>query len=272
MTMELGLRGKRALVTGAGAGIGRAIAERLGAEGARVALVDVNGDSVDAARATLESAGGTALSLVADVADEPQISGAVARVVQRWGGLDILVANAGIQLFGEDDRADRLNLDVWESTLRVNLTGTFLTCKHGLRALLESGGGRVICVSSPTALYGLAPGFDAYTASKAGVHGLARVMAEEGAKHGVRSNVVCPGFVKTELVEQQIPQQAEDLGAPLTGALNDIAARLQILAANPYAEVSYRRRPDLGDPEKSTNLQAFYTVDRIRDINRELRY
>jgi len=106
-----------------------------------------------------------------------------------------------VQLFGEDTRAHELALDVWERTLAVNLTGVFLTCKHGIRALLASGGGSVVCTGSPTGLFGLSRGFDAYSASKAGAMGLARVLASDYAEDGIRVNVAVPGFTETPLVK-----------------------------------------------------------------------
>lgn len=188
------LSGKRALITGAASGIGRAAAARFTTEGAAVALVDRNGPGVFEAAAEIG-----ALGLAADVRLEAEIETAVAEAVGALGGLDILVANAGVQLHGEDDRADRLALEVWERTLRINLTGVFLTCKHGIRALLDAGGGSVVCTSSPTAFSGVAPGYDAYSASKAGVLGLVRAMARDYAPD-VRVNAVVPGFVETALV------------------------------------------------------------------------
>lgn len=188
------LAGKRALITGAASGIGRAAAARFATEGAAVALLDRNGRGVLEAAAEIG-----ALGLAADVRLEAEIEAAVAEAVDALGGLDILVANAGVQLHGEDDRADRLALEVWERTLRINLTGVFLTCKHGIRALLDVGGGSVVCTSSPTAFAGVAPGYDAYSASKAGVLGLVRAMARDYAPE-VRVNAVVPGFVETALV------------------------------------------------------------------------
>ena len=188
------LSGKRALITGAASGIGRAAAARFTTEGAAVALLDRDGPGVLEAAAEIG-----ALGLAADVRLEAEIEAAVAEAVGALGGLDIVVANAGVQLHGEDDRVDRLALEVWERTLRINLTGVFLTCKHGIRALIDAGGGSVVCTSSPTAFSGVAPGYDAYSASKAGVLGLVRAMARDYAPD-VRVNAVVPGFVETALV------------------------------------------------------------------------
>jgi NAD(P)-dependent dehydrogenase (short-subunit alcohol dehydrogenase family) len=182
------LQGKRALVTGAASGIGRATTERFLAEGARVAAVDVAGGSVDGA-----------LVLEADVSDEEAIAAAVASAADAFGGLDVVVANAAVQLVGEDDRADRLDRDVWQRTLDVNLTGAFLTAKHGIRALLASGGGAVVFTASPVGQYGIAPGLDAYSASKAGVQGLVRVLAADYGREGIRVNGVFPGLMDTPM-------------------------------------------------------------------------
>ena len=180
--------GRRALVTGAASGIGRAIAQRLADDGAQVASVDVDGPA---------PAG--MLSLTADVTDERALEAAVRYAVEEFGGLDVVIANAAIQLQGADDRADRLALDVWRRTLEVNLTGAFLTVKHGARALLASGGGAIVCVGSPAGHYGIAPGLDAYSASKAGVAGLVRVTAIDFAEHGIRVNGVLPGITRTPM-------------------------------------------------------------------------
>src|SRR5436190_13090675 len=150
------IEGKRALITGAGSGIGRAVALRFAREGARVGVLDIVQAAVERAVAEIGAAGGEALALVADVTEEQQVSAAVDRLVERWGGLDVAVPNAAVQLIGDDDRADRLELAVWERTVRINLTGMFLTCKHAIRAMLRSGGGSVVVTSSPTGLFGLA--------------------------------------------------------------------------------------------------------------------
>jgi 3-oxoacyl-[acyl-carrier protein] reductase len=177
----------RALVTGGASGIGRAVAERLSAEGARVATVDI------AAGAPGD------LALVADVSDEAALQDAVAQATSAFGGLDLIVPNAAVQLTGRDDRADRLDLEAWQRTIDVNLTGAFLTAKHGIRALLSGDGGSVVFVASPAGLYGIAPGMDAYSASKAGVAGLVRVLAADYARERVRVNGVLPGVTETAM-------------------------------------------------------------------------
>src|SRR6266545_2356900 len=130
------LAGKRAIVTGAGSGIGRAAAVRFAEEGARVGLVDIDEGEAAETAAAISNAAGESLLLVADVTQEDAIAAAVDRAVAAWGGLDVVVANAAVLLADEDDRVDRLDLAVWQRTLDVNLTGAFLTCKHGLRDLL----------------------------------------------------------------------------------------------------------------------------------------
>ena len=157
------LEGKRAIVTGAGSGIGRQTARVLAREGARVGLIDIDGDAVTE---LAEELGPVALALPADVRDERQMQAAVAAAADDWTGLDIVVGAAGISMMGEDDRADRLELDVWRRTLDVNLTGMFLAAKHGIRALLASGGGAVVLVCSPTGQYGCSPGADAYSSAR----------------------------------------------------------------------------------------------------------
>ncbi|HEX4760908.1 MAG TPA: SDR family NAD(P)-dependent oxidoreductase [Thermoleophilaceae bacterium] len=187
--MALGLAGKRALVTGAARGIGAATAERLLSEGARVALLDI--EPVTSAR--------SAIALRADVSDEAAVGEAVARAVEAFGGLDIVVANAATQLVGRDDSIDRLELDAWRRTVDVNLTGAFLTVKHGARVLLEAGGGTIVCVGSPAGQFGIAPSLGAYSSSKAGIVGLVRAMAADYGTRGIRVNGVFPGITDTPM-------------------------------------------------------------------------
>jgi 3-oxoacyl-[acyl-carrier protein] reductase len=194
--MDRRFEGRRALITGAARGIGRATAARLAAEGAHVAILDADRDATVAAA---ESLTGDPLQLVGDVADELAVERAFAAAREAWGGLDVVVANAATQLVGRDDRADRLELDVWRRTVDVNLTGAFLTVKHGARTLLASGGGAIVCVGSPAGHYGIAAGLDAYSATKAGVSGLVRVTAIDYAREGIRVNGVLPGITETPM-------------------------------------------------------------------------
>jgi NAD(P)-dependent dehydrogenase (short-subunit alcohol dehydrogenase family) len=191
------LSGRRVVVTGAGRGIGRATAIKLAAEGARVGLIDRDGDMIGRLASEI---GAAAVALPAtDVREEEAVAAVFATAAEAFGGLDGVVANAAVQLIGQDDRADRLDLEAWQTTIDINLTGVFLACKHGLRALLRAGGGAVVCTASPTGLFGSAAGYDAYSASKAGVYGLIRVMANDYAAEGIRVNGVIPGFTDTPM-------------------------------------------------------------------------
>jgi NAD(P)-dependent dehydrogenase (short-subunit alcohol dehydrogenase family) len=225
-----GLDGKRAIVTGAARGIGRAIAERLAAEGVRVAGVDV-----EAMR--------TALAIEADVRDEDAVRAAFDRVEAEWGGLDIVVANAAIQLTGSDDRVHALELEVWRETLDVNLTGAFLTAKHGARALL-SGGGSIVCIGSPAGAFGIARGLQAYAASKAGLLGLVRTMAADYAGNGIRVNAVYPGITETPMNQWWIddPARRAEVLAPVpigrAARAEEIAAVAAFLASDDASYVT----------------------------------
>jgi len=236
------LAGKRAVISGAGMGMGRAAALRFAAEGARVGLIDVDERAAGTVADEIARGGGEALVLPADVRDEHEVETAVQRAVDEWGGLDVVVANAGVELAGEDDRADRLDLAVWQRTIDVNLTGVFLVCKHGIRALLASGGGAVVCTASPTGLYGCAPGFDAYSASKAGVYGLTRVMAADYALEGIRVNAVVPGYTRTPMTEWVTSEEHEALlkTIPLRrqGEPEEVAAVMAFLASDEAAYVT----------------------------------
>ena len=191
---------RRALVTGAAGGIGRAAAARLAAEGASVAILDIREQDLAATAEELRQSGADVLELPADVGDEQQVAAAIATVTSRWGGLDAAVAAAGISMsLTGDARVDRLELSVWEQIIRTNLTGMYLTCKYVVQAMTPVGGGSIVVIGSPTGLYGFAFGEHAYSASKGGCHALARVMAGELAPLGIRVNVVVPGFIDTRM-------------------------------------------------------------------------
>jgi NAD(P)-dependent dehydrogenase (short-subunit alcohol dehydrogenase family) len=231
--------GRRALITGAAHGIGRATAARLAAEGASVALLDVDAEAVATAAGEL---GPHALPIVADVSDEPAVESAFAAAADAWGGLEVVVANAAIQSVGRDARADRLERETWQRTLDVNLTGAYLTAKHGARALLAGGGGAIVCTGSPAGHYGLAPGLDAYSASKAGVYGLVRVMAIDYAGDGIRVNAVFPGITATPMNRWWLDDPDErartEASIPLGRAAtpDEVAAVIAFLASD---EASY---------------------------------
>ena len=203
------LKGKIALVTGAASGIGKEIAIVYAQAGAKVVIADLNQDGADAAAADIEAKGGEAMGVAMDVTDEDQVEAGFAKVEAAWGGIDVLVSNAGIQIV---DPIEKFDFSKWKKMLAIHLDGAFLTTRCALRQMYAHGrGGSVIymgSVHSKEASVLKAP----YVTAKHGLLGLAKVVAKEGAKHKVRSNVICPGFVRTPLVEKQIPEQAKELG------------------------------------------------------------
>ena len=205
----MSLKDKRCIVTGGASGIGQAIAERFVADGARVAVADLQGEAAEAtARALTLQGPGLAMGLAMDVADEAAVNAGVASVVTAWGGVDVLVSNAGIQIIHP---LEAFPFEAWKRLLSIHLDGAFLTSKACLPHMYRSGGGTIIFMGSVHSKEGSALK-SAYVTAKHGLLGLARVIAKEGASHGVRANVICPGFVKTPLVEKQIPEQARTLG------------------------------------------------------------
>ncbi len=234
------LENKRAVISGAASGIGLQAAFTFGREGARVGILDVDEQAALMAAEAVVAAGGEAMPLHADVTDESAVRHAFKRVTRSWGGLDIVVGNAAIQLTGQDDRVNRLPLEVWRRTIEVNLTGMFLFCKYGIRALLAAGGGAVVCTCSPTGQYGCSPGFDAYSASKAGVYGLVRVMAADYAQAGIRVNGVVPGYTLTGMSEYMSQAEHDEVigTVPLrrAGHPEEVAEVIAFLASDrtPY--------------------------------------
>ena len=233
------LNGKHALVTGAASGIGLAIGRRFIAEGAEVWLVDIDADAVAAAASGLDGAH----AVVADITDPLSIERAVAEV---GGRLDVVVANAGIQLIGADARIGDTPLDVWATTLDVNLTGTFHTLRAAVRRMgtqqLRAGSrGSVIVTGSPTAVTGEGAGFAAYSASKAGVHGLVRTTGMDYAAEAIRVNAVVPGHTLTPLVARLRADRAfasqVDARIPMgrPGEVDDVTGAYVYLASDDSA-------------------------------------
>ena len=200
-----GLRSKVAAITGAGSGIGQAAALRLGQEGCKVAVLDWKADTAEATAAMIRDAGGEAVAIAVDVSQEPQVKAAFASVLSAYGALDILCSNAGIFSAADDRPVDALPIEVWSHIVAVNLTGMYLACKHGVAAIRStSGKGAVVLTGSPTGMSGCTPANTAYGTSKAGVHGLSRIMAVDFAPHGIRVNVVVPGFTLTPIVRELV--------------------------------------------------------------------
>lgn len=200
-----GLKGKVAAVTGSGSGIGQAAAERLGEEGCKVAVLDVNEAAARITVEHIEAAGGEAIAIRTDVSSEAEVEAAFAEIVRRFGQLDILVSNAGIFSGARDNKVDGLTKEVWDEIVGVNLTGMYLACKHGVRTIKATAGkGAVVLTGSPTGMSGCTPANIAYGSSKGGVHGLSRVMAVDHAPEGIRVNVVVPGFTLTPIVRELV--------------------------------------------------------------------
>jgi len=203
------LQGKSAIITGAASGIGKDIALVFAREGASVAIADLNLQAANATAEELVAQGHKAMGVAMDVANEEAVEAGVAAVVKAFGGVDILVSNAGIQIVHP---LEEFTYAEWKKMIAIHLDGAFLTTRACLPHMYKSGrGGSVIymgSVHSKEASLLKAP----YVAAKHGLIGLAKVVAKEGAKHGVRANVICPGFVRTPLVDKQIPEQAKTLG------------------------------------------------------------
>ena len=203
------LKDKHAFITGSASGIGREIAEVFAREGAKVVIADLNKEAADKTAAEFKAKGAQALGVAVDVTDESQVDQAVKAATDAFGPVDILVSNAGIQIVHP---VEEFSFADWKKMLAIHLDGAFLTTRAALKSMYASGrGGSVIymgSVHSKEASLLKAP----YVTAKHGLIGLCKTVAKEGAKHNVRANVICPGFVRTPLVDKQIPEQAKTLG------------------------------------------------------------
>ena len=201
------LKDKVSIITGAASGIGKEIAIEYAEEGAIVVIADLNIDAAKLVAQEIESNGGKAYAVAMDVTSEAQVNNAIEEVAVKYGRIDILISNAGIQYISP---VDQLSYEKWRLMLAIHLDGAFLTTKACLKHMYENNSGSIIymgSVHSKEASKLKAP----YVTAKHGLLGLCRVVAKEGAVHNVRANVICPGFVKTPLVEKQIPEQAKEL-------------------------------------------------------------
>ena len=203
------LEGRSALITGAASGIGREIALAFAREGAHVAIADLGLAGAQAVAALIESEGGRAVALDMDVVEERSVNAGVANIVAAFGTIDIVVNNAGIQIVRP---VEEFSLAEWKRVLAVHLDGAFLTTRAALPHMKASGRGGTILYMGSVHSKEASPLKAPYVTAKHGLLGLAKVVAREGAKFGVRTNVICPGFVRTPLVEKQIPEQALALG------------------------------------------------------------
>jgi 3-hydroxybutyrate dehydrogenase len=203
------LEGKVAVVTGAASGIGKAIAHTLAAEGATVGIADLDLDAANATAREILAQGGRAIGVRMDVTVEAEVDHQIDAVVAEFGSIDILVSNAGIQIVNP---IEQYAFADWKKMLAIHLDGAFLTTRAAVRHMYRRDRGGVVIYTGSVHSHEASPLKSAYVAAKHGLLGLARVLAKEGARHHVRSHVVCPGFVRTPLVDKQIPEQARQLG------------------------------------------------------------
>jgi NAD(P)-dependent dehydrogenase (short-subunit alcohol dehydrogenase family) len=235
------LDGKVCFVTGGASGMGRVAAEMFCAEGAKVAVADLNAEACEnaAAAARKEAAGsGDAIAVPCDVTKDGDVKRAIAATVERYGGLHVLYNNAGIMM-AEDGSVIDTEEWVWDRTLAVNLKGIYLCCRHGIPEMIRSGGGSVINIASFVALLGCSVPQDAYTASKGAVIALTKSLAVQFAPRKVRSNAICPGPIETPLLTEWL--------------LKDPEAKRVRLARNPTGR--------FGQPEDIVNAGIFLASD-----------
>lgn len=205
----MSLQNKVALVTGAASGIGEQCARKMASLGAAVVIADLNLEAAQKVAASIVAAGGKALAVAMDVTNEEAVNAGVESAVKQLGGIDVLVSNAGIQIVAP---IEDYSFADWKKMLAIHLDGAFLTTKAAIRHMYDSKRGGSIVYMGSVHSHEASKLKSAYVTAKHGLLGLARVVAKEGGPRGVRANVVCPGFVRTPLVEKQIPEQAKELG------------------------------------------------------------
>jgi 3-hydroxybutyrate dehydrogenase len=202
------LADKVAVITGAASGIGKEIALTFAHEGAKVVIADLDQKAAQETASEIDPSAQRALGVAMDVSNEEQVEAGMARVIETFGRLDILISNAGVQIVAP---LVEFEFTKWKKLLAIHLDGAFLTTRAALRQMYRQKSGSIIYMGSVHSKEA-SPLKAPYVTAKHGLVGLAKVVAKEGAAHGVRSNVVCPGFVRTPLVDKQIPEQAQELG------------------------------------------------------------
>ena len=243
------LKGKVAFVTGGGSGIGKAAARRLAAEGARVAVLDVDKKDAERTVKEIEGKGGEALSLAADVSQPSEMEKSVERIIEEWGRLDIVFANAGIN--GVWAPLEELQPDEWDKTLEINLKGTFLTVKYAIPHLKKRGGSVIVTSSVNGTRIFSNTGATAYSSSKAAQVAFAKMVALELAPDKIRVNVICPGAIETNIGENteqrnlgevripvEYPQGTIPLTAGKPGTADDVAQLVLFLASDASRHIS----------------------------------
>lgn len=231
------LKNKVAIVTGGGAGIGRAVAELFAREGACVVIAEIDPARGDETLSEIRRASGKAMFIRADVSKATDAEAMVDAAIERYGGLDVLVNNAAVQMHGQDARTHELCEHVWDRTMAINLKGVWLGSKYAIPAMIKRGGGSIVHIASPTGLVGCAPGYTAYSTSKGGVFGMTRVMAIDYGRDNIRVNAVVPGTTETPLIASLLEDQAIRTrlvaNAPLgrLGTAEDVAPLVLFLAS-----------------------------------------
>lgn len=202
------LNDKVAIITGAASGIGKEIAFEYARQGAKVVIADLALEAANATANEILQAGGRAMAVAMDVTNEAQVDQGVAAAVAAFGGVDILISNAGIQIISP---IVDFTFSNWKKMLAIHLDGAFLTTRACMREMIKQGNGGAVIYMGSVHSHEASPLKSAYVAAKHGLLGLAKVVAKEGAKDRIRANVICPGFVRTPLVDKQIPEQAAQL-------------------------------------------------------------
>lgn len=238
--MTANLKNKVCIITGSARGIGKGIAHRYIADGAKVVIAGLKIENAQKTADDLTKIGpGEAMAVAMDVTSEDQVNAGIQKVIDKWGQIDVLVSNAGIQIV---HKLENFPFADWKKLLAVHLDGAFLTSKACLPHMYKQGSGSIIFMGSVHSKEA-SPLKSAYVTAKHGLLGLSRVISKEGAEHGVRANVICPGFVKTPLVEKQIPEQAKELGITEKEVVNKImlgaTVDKEFTTVEDVAEVAY---------------------------------